>query len=288
MLSVFDYLDFHAFLKAFFKEQKSLHSCFSYQYFADKAGFKNKGFIYNIINGAKRLSPSHVFKLSSAMDLDSTACRYFETLVAYNQAITARERSHFYQILLSMRDQTSRPAPSHIISRDQYAYFSKWRHSAIRSLIGMHPDKNDAKWLSKQLHPSIKGWEVRRSIKLLLRLGLLRMTDQGTLELSNPLISTGPEAQAAGLLDFYLQHLDLASDALQNTPRDNRRFEGVTLGISKKSYDRICAEFALFSEKLFAIAGEDKAADCVYQCMLQLYPLTKNSLKEKPDEKAPE
>lgn len=288
MTAVYDYLDFRSFLKDYFKEQKSLHSCFSYRYFAGKAGFRNKGFIYNIINGTKPLSTSHVFKLCSAMNLDKTACSYFETLVAYNQALTARERSHFFQLLSSIRSRINGHTPLQIISRDQYAYYSKWYHSAIRALIGMHPDKNDAKWLSKRLYPAIKGWEVRRSIKLLLRLGLLHATNHGTLELSNPIIATGPDARAAGLLDFYLQHLELASDALQNTPRDKRRFEGVTLGISRASYDLICTEFALFIDKILSIAREDKAADSVYQCMLQLYPLSKKTLKEKPDETTPE
>jgi uncharacterized protein (TIGR02147 family) len=287
MISVFNYLDFRAFLKDFFKEQKSLHSCFSYQYLSNKAGFNNKGFIYNIINGTKRLSSSHVFKLCSAMDLSKQECGYFEALVAYNQAATAHEQSHYFQKLFSLSSQSTQRSATQIINSDQYAYYSKWYHSAIRSLIGLYPDKNDAKWLSKKLRPSIKGWEVRRSIKLLLRLGLLRTTAKGTLELSNPIVSTGPDAQASGLLDFYLQHLDLASDALQNIPREKRRFEGVTLGISRESYDRICAEFALFTEKILSIARENKAADSVYQCMLQLYPLTKNVIKEKSDETAP-
>lgn len=286
MISIVNYLDFRAFLKDYFKEQKSLHSCFSYEYFARKIGFRNKGFLYNIINKSKSLSRSHIFKLCSAIDLSAMECRYFETLVAYSKASTARERSHYFQALMSLKAPVHGSAPQQLIDQDQFAYYAHWYHSAIRSLIGINPRKNDAKWLASRLRVPLKGWEVRRSIRLMQRLGLIQKDIEGTLSLSNRIISTGNDIKAVGLIDYYLQHLDLAGRALQDVPRDERHFEGITLGISKKSYDLIRAEFSTFIDKALTIAHNDAGADSVYQCMLQLYPLTKPSRKEVSDEKS--
>ena len=39
--------------------------------------------------------------------------------------------------------------------RDQYEFYSKWYHSAIRSLIDMYPFKDDYSWLAKNVYPPI-------------------------------------------------------------------------------------------------------------------------------------
>jgi len=275
-ISVFDYLDFRKFLKEYFEEQKVQHDCFSYQYFAHKAGFSNKGFMYNIVNGSKKLSASNVFKLVAAMNLGKKEAAYFENLVSFNQAETPVERDHFFKQMESIKEHSTVPAPARIVRKDQYDLYSKWYHSAMRALIGMYPDKKDFKWLGRQLCPAIKGMEARRSSELLVRLGLIRRNNDGTYALCNKTISTGHEVQGIALFNFYLQHLALASDALKALPGDSRRFEGVTLGISRKSYERISDEFKSFVEKALSIAEQDREADRVYQLMLQLYPLTKN------------
>ncbi|MGA2505890.1 MAG: TIGR02147 family protein [Chitinispirillaceae bacterium] len=277
MVSVFDYLDFRKFLKDYFEEQKSLQDCFSYKYLSNKAGLRNKGFLYNIVNGSKKLSTSNIFKLSSAMELGKKEAAYFENLVFFNQASSAVERDHFFRQMESFKEHGAVLAPARTVRKDQYELYSKWYHSAMRALVGMNPDKKEFQWLGRQLHPAITGREARRSLSLLVRLGLLRQTAKAGYELCDPLISTGHEVKNVALLNFYLQHLALASDALKNVPSDKRRFEGITLGISKKSYDKICKEFESFVQKALSIAAEDKEADRVYQLMLQLYPLTRNA-----------
>ena len=279
MVLIFDYLDFRKFLQDYFTEQKTLHPCFSYSYFATKAGLRNKGFVYNIVNGSKKLSSSNIFKLCAAMDLGKKERAYFENLVSFNQAGTPVERDHFFKQMETIKEQIKHPSRIQMVRKDQYELYSRWYHSAIRALIGMHPDKKDFQWLGRQLHPAVKGRDVKKTVELLVRLGLLRRTAQNTHKLSNPTISTGHEVRSVALLDFYLQHLALASDALKTLPGTKRRFEGITLGISRKSYEHICTEFKSFVERALSIAAEDKEADRVYQLMLQLYPLSKNALQ---------
>jgi uncharacterized protein (TIGR02147 family) len=146
-------------------------------------------------------------------------------------------------------------------------------------LTGIHSHKKDYQCLGRHLYPAIQGKDLKKSIDLLVRLGLLRRTTEGTYTLSNAMISTGHEVRNVALTNFYLQHLALASDALKTLPGDKRRFEGITLGISRKSYGLICTEFKSFVERIHSIAAEDTDADSVYQLMLQLYPLTKNAVQ---------
>jgi uncharacterized protein (TIGR02147 family) len=278
-VSVFDYLDHHKFLKDYFEEKKIICPFFSYKYFASKAGFNNKGFMYNIVNGSKKLSTSNVLKLCSAIQLNKTECEYFQNLVAFNQAASPVERDHYLKQMEALKGPGRQPSRVQIVRGDQYELYSKWHHTALRALAGMNPGKKDFAWFGRQLQPAIKGREARRSIELLVKLGLLRRTASGAWELGDPVISTGHEVKTVALLNFYLQHLALASDALKTLPAAKRRFEGITLGISEKSYELIGKEFETFVQKALSIAAEEKEADRVYQLMLQLYPLSKNAVR---------
>ena len=67
MINIFDYSDFRKYLTDYYEDKKKDNPNFSYQVIANKAGVKNRGFIYNIINGDKVLSKSNTFKISQAL-----------------------------------------------------------------------------------------------------------------------------------------------------------------------------------------------------------------------------
>jgi uncharacterized protein (TIGR02147 family) len=58
MLDIFAYTDYRKLLAEYYADQKKRNSAFSYQSFASKAGFPNRGFLYNVITGSRSLSNS--------------------------------------------------------------------------------------------------------------------------------------------------------------------------------------------------------------------------------------
>jgi len=83
---------------------------------------------------------------------------------------------------------------------------------------------------------------------------------------------------------MHRQMSKLATPAL-DLPREERNFSGVTMGISKDTYERIVKELDECRRKVIAIASEDKNIDQVYRLNLQLFPLTRN-VKEDNHEQA--
>jgi uncharacterized protein (TIGR02147 family) len=83
---------------------------------------------------------------------------------------------------------------------------------------------------------------------------------------------------------MHRQMAELATPALE-LPKDERNFSGVTMGVSKETYDHIVNLLDEFRSKIIAIAAEDKNIEQVYRLNLQLFPLTKN-IKENKNEKA--
>ena len=76
----------------------------------------------------------------------------------------------------------------------------------------------------------------------------------------------------------------LATPAI-DLPADERNFSGVTMGVSRESYDRIVKVLDECRRQIIAIAAEDKSIEQVYRLNLQLFPLTK-SIKESNNEEA--
>ena len=69
MPDIFAYSDSRLFLKDFYEERKKANPTFSYQQFANKAGFKSKSFVFNVITGSKTLSKSALLAAAQAMGL---------------------------------------------------------------------------------------------------------------------------------------------------------------------------------------------------------------------------
>src|SRR6185436_18708226 len=78
--NIFAYLNYRDFLRDFYQEQKAKNPVFSYQYFANRAGFKSKSFLKLVIDGRKNLTGSSLEKMAQAMKLSPKAFSYFEDL----------------------------------------------------------------------------------------------------------------------------------------------------------------------------------------------------------------
>ncbi|MCX7726532.1 MAG: TIGR02147 family protein, partial [Chitinispirillaceae bacterium] len=155
MINLFDYDDFRIYLSDWYKAKKSTNPKFSYQMFAEKAGIKNKGFIYNIINGKKQLSRANAAKLSMAIGHNRYEAEYFENLVSFNQAKDIKEQRYFFERMCNIKNLRKSRAEAQILREDQYEFYSQWYHATIRSIIDMYGFKDDYKWLAKMINPPI-------------------------------------------------------------------------------------------------------------------------------------
>ncbi|GEM_PF-5642651 len=92
-----------------------------------------------------------------------------------------------------------------LMRETQYGYYSAWQHSAIRALIAMVPFRGDHAALGAALRPPLSAQEVQKSVKLLLDLGLVEKTADGTLQVTAATITTGRKASALQVDLFHQQ-----------------------------------------------------------------------------------
>ncbi len=99
MKKLFDYSNYREYLNDLYHSQKEKTTFFSYQYFANKIGFKSKDFIYRVIRGQRNLSRTSCFLISNALKHTDEEAKYFDNLVALNQSKSEKERQYFQKSL---------------------------------------------------------------------------------------------------------------------------------------------------------------------------------------------
>ncbi len=281
MPDVFGYSDYRKFLADSYTERKAKSPSFSYKSLTIRAGLKSKGFIYDVIHGSKCLSKPTIVKLSQALGLKKDEAAYFENLVFFNQAADAKERAYFFDQLQSVNPKSSTGRKVQEVRKDQYEFYSKWYHSAIRSLVDMHAVKDDYKWLARKVFPAITAKQAKKSLELLERLGFIKRQANGVFKISDKSITTGKEVMSTAVVKFHLEAMQLATNAVQNLPTEKRNISGLTLGISEKTYQRLCDEVYQFQEKVMKIADDDQEADRVYRLNFHFFPMSQETRMEK-------
>lgn len=276
MINIFEYQDYRAFLAAYYEQTKSVDPAFSYQHFSQALGFSSKGFLYDVIKGRKNLSPASLAGMRAGLGLGKTEGLYFENLVRFNQAKTFSEREAWFAKLCAVRAATLDASKARMLHRDQYELFSTWYHAVVRSLVDMYPRlSGDYAALAKLAYPALRPKQVEKSVELLVRLGLLTRVKGNRYAIANKRITTGEQVQSLAVLRFHLETMKLDEQALKELPKDKRNNSGLTLGISKESYEKIVALVYECQKKIMDLADRDDKADRVYQVNFQVFPVSK-------------
>jgi len=273
MNPVTNYTDYRAFLKDIIEERKSAGLPCSNRWFAMKMEINSTSWLTSILNGQKGLSKITANKLSGILKHSTSETRYFETLVAFNQAKTLKERNRYYQELCSIQKLKN----VSVLSSDQYEYYSNWYNSAIQSLIGMYRFKlieEDISRVASMVSPAITVIQAKKSIALLEKLGLIKTDNKGFLEPLNTAITSGENISSLAVANFQQETMHLAQEAIDRHPRKERYIGTVTVGVSTEVFEKIKQLLIDTNNKIAEIANTDNNADRVYQINLQAFPLS--------------
>jgi len=271
--SIFEYFDYRKFLNDYYCDKKALKKTFSYQSLANKAGFKSKGYIKDVIDGKKNLSEESAFALGQALELNNQEFCYFKDLVYFNQARTHAQREHFFKQLI----ETNNPGKSKLIVGDCYEFYSSWYHNTIRELATYFDFKGDYAVLGRQLKPQITAREAKASVELLLKLGMIEQKENLYIQ-TNPHITTGDTVSSLSIENFHLQNLRLAAESIHLCVSTERDISCIITSLDDVQSTLIKKEIQGFRKKLVTIINSlDNNTDRkrVYTIAFQLFPTTK-------------
>lgn len=269
MKPVFQYIDYRLFLRDYYKEKKATTRHFSYRYFCGKAGTSSPVFLKLVIEGKSNISLEMTDKFARALGLNKQESRFFKHLVLFNQAKNADEKQDHYAILVTMSNNVSR----HVLGSEQFEYLRKWHSVVIRELVCQRDYKDDFRALAASVVPRISKRDAEYSVRLLLRLGLIVRQDDGRYRQADRALATNREVAGPAIRAFNKTMIDLAKQSVDTIENTERNVSGMTVGVSRASYDVLCAEIEAFKDRITAIVHNSVEADRVYQLNMQLFPV---------------
>jgi uncharacterized protein (TIGR02147 family) len=273
---IFEFLDFRVFLRACYASRKQENRSFSYRYYAGKLGV-DSGTFSRIMNGERNLDPDMAGKLARIFGLNDQEREYFEALVLFGQAKSLSEKTPFLERVFRLRGSRANP-----LEERQFAFYREWFHLAIRELLHFYPFDGNYKKLAKMVRPAIRTVEAKRTIRLLLDIGLVKLDDTGRLSLTDTLITSGDSIRAVFLNNLHLSMAELAHRALPQVDPVERDFSGLTFSLSPQGFAKVKDRTREFRRELLEIAQHDKDVECVYRMNLQLFPVSNPHKPENP------
>jgi len=268
-VSVYDYEDYHQFLKDWCEARRRQRSTFSFQELANRAGFKARSFLRRVTIGETDLLHAAAVRLAEAMGLSEGEEGFFLALVGYNNATDPWERDLY---LKKMR-KFPRHAQRKILSAQEFDLFGKWYVAAIWEIVTIVPFGDDFRKLGRTLVPAITQDEARHALRVLLDLGLIEPSGDKYTQ-TQRVLHTRDELVSQAIKAYQRETMELASKALDSIPTDLRKMSTLTMGLDARRWETACRLTQEYRQKLIDLGSEVSQSDRVVQFNLQAFPIS--------------
>ena len=276
MKPIIEYSDFRQYMRDYYEERKR-RSVFSWREFSKIAGFTSSSYMKVVCDGKSKLSRIGVERTGTAMGLAGFEMEYFRAMVEYGQAATEAKKKAAYEKMLGI----AKVHKVRVMEGDLFEFYDSWQNPVVRELAPLMPGATPGE-MAKMCYPEVSAAEIQKSLNFLMKAGLLKKAGDNAFELAETSIRGTPDATRLALRGMHRQMSRLATPAI-DLPVEERHFSGVTMGLSRESFNKIENVLDECRRKIVAIAAEDKDIDQVYRLNLQLFPLTRKA-KEHEDE----
>ena len=276
MKDVLTYTSYRQYIADYYADKKA-KSAFTWQEFAQAAGFSSPVYLKYVSEGRFNLSEAAVERVAAAMHLSGGDLDFFREMVRFDHAKTDDAKKESFQKLVAMAE--SRKVK--VIEADAYRYFDSWKNPLLRELAPSMPGAKPLA-LAKACRPKVSAAEVSESLNFLVKANLLSKDGEGNYKQTDKVVTTGPmEVTPAVVRGLHRQMGEIALEAIEGVPQDERHFSGVTLGITQNAYDEIVAEINAFRKKIIEIATRENETDEVYRLNIQFFPMTNKGENKK-------
>lgn len=277
---IFAYEDYREFLKDSLAELKKGDSKYSQRYVLSQIGVSSSGWLSDIFKGRKNITQTSTHRFIEFFGMSQREAAYFESLIGYNQAGCLEEKSRFFERLAEFSE-----ASSELVNPDQFEYFSKWYHTAIRETLLTKPFFGDFVSLAKTLDPVVTPAVAKQSVQLLETLGMIKKQGSGEYK---P-VSLNVTKQTNFNPVHYFQHMkemrEVGGQSLERKSKDERNFSTLGAALSRESYDEIVEDIVALRQKILSLSeqenvkqaeGVDLGKRKVIQYVFEAFPLTKD------------
>lgn len=264
---ILGYLDYRAYLRDHYLARKEADRFFSYRQMALRTGV-DAGWIAKVLQSQEHLSQRSLEAFCRLCRLGERESQYFQALVTFAKAKDTAERAEAFERVMSFKS----PERTTLGER-QLAYYGRWYHAPVRSLLGLLGPKATARKVADLLRPSVPVSEVTASIALLEEIGLIRKLPRGW-QLQDAFVTSPPEGAKAVVRAHQARMMDLAKDALETHEPAHRDISELTLSFDRGDLPLVRERLGALRDSLIQLSAEAAKPEVVFQVNLQVFPLS--------------
>ena len=168
------------------------------------------------------------------------------------------------------------------LSLDEFRIVSEWYHNAILELTFAKDFHSDSRWIAQAL--GITVMEAKLAVERLLQLELLEEVN-GNLMKTDFNLDTKDKSKTSAFLKRRQKQILLKSiESLENDPIEERNHSALTVCIAQDQIPEAKKRIQAFMWELaqVLVKGEPER---VYELSVNLFPLQKQKIKERKNEK---
>ena len=269
MKEIVEYTDYRKYIQDYYDERKR-SSAFSWQKFAQNAGFSSAVFLKYVCEGKKNLSVGAAGSVASAMGLAGFEQTYFVLMVSYAHAKDDKTKRAAFE----ERCALAKAHKVHVLGNDEFDYFKSWKNPVLREIAPHMPGAKPLE-MARACEPAISAAEVSETLNFLVKMKLLKKDKDGNYHQTDKAVTMASmDAIPVAARDLQRQMGEFAIRAL-DLPLSERTMSGFVLGLTERSYERIRKEMSDFYRRVVAIATEEDETERVYRLNMQLFPMSK-------------
>jgi uncharacterized protein (TIGR02147 family) len=276
MALIYDYIDYRAFLRDLVEERKKENSRFSLRLFASRIDC-DPGLFNKIVRGLRNLSADYAIRIAQFCKFTKREQEFFEALVQFNQAGSQLERDHLFTRLAGLKSASVKT-----VSPQQYELYTHWFYVVLREALNFSAcrdgSEEDVRALSRMLRPTVKSADIVKALETLKALGVVSADGNGVLRPHEAFISSGTDLPPVLANRMVVEFMELARQALDGIPREERSLSTLTISASLQSFDKIKSVISEARREILSIVEKETGEiDRVYHVNLQLFPVAQKN-----------
>ena len=270
-INVFNYFDYREYLNDCFKKIKSKNPGFSFRALSKDLCIQSHNFLPRILKRERNLTKEFIPLLTAYLRLGGKEIKYFDVLVAFNDAKKTSVKENCLKRLFALRIARE----EHKTQDEKLRFFDKWYYPVIRDLVAICDFQDDYALLARSCVPNISPAQAKNAVTFLLNNGFIRRETNGRYRAVEAEIATAPEVDSTITPKYHRTTLLQCVDAIDTIKKEDRNFSSSTLLVSKELYEDFKKEMHHFRKRIVSMTKECKSPEMVCYTGFQLLPRSK-------------
>jgi uncharacterized protein (TIGR02147 family) len=273
-INIFNYNDPSLFMRDHWLLKKEKNVNFSIRAWAQNLGIKSHSQLHQMIYGKRAIPKKYIHTIIKSLDLSKREADYFESLHNIQQSKTLEEKTFHYDKIKAFNKHKGEGIVFEEI--DNYEIIKNPLHFFLLEMFQLKSTELSLEEIKEKMYFDYSKLEIKRSIEILLRLGLLVENSPGIYIKSKNHFFTSMDIPSEAIREHHKKIADLARQAVDLQSVEQREFNSTSLNINLKDLPRAKEFIRDFREKFInEFSDSSKNANSTYQISMNLFAITK-------------